>query len=59
MYKCTNPKCNWTGGWYELKIRSDYAGIYQGRDAYEEIKVCPFCKWDVEHIDDWRECDEC
>lgn len=41
MYKCTNPKCNWTGGWYELKIRSDYAGVYQGRDAYEEIKVCP------------------
>ena len=55
MYGCTNPNCNWTGGWYDLKTRKDYAGIYQGRDSYEEIKVCPFCEWDVEYIDDWSE----
>lgn len=59
MYKCRNPNCNWTGGGYELEIRRDYAGIYQGQDAYEEIKVCPFCKWDVEYIDDWSENNEC
>lgn len=55
MWECTNPDCTWSGGWYELETRRDYAGIYQGQEAYEETKICPLCKQDVEYTEIERE----
>lgn len=55
MYKCTNPRCDWTGYWCGLEEEKEYAGEYQGYDVYMSSKVCPRCHQEVEYTGDWSE----
>lgn len=50
MYKCINPKCDWTGYWCDLEEENEYAGEYQGYDVYISSKVCPRCYQEVNII---------
>ena len=55
MYKCTNPRCDWTGYWCDLEEEKEYAGEYQGYDVYMSNKACPRCHQEVEYTGDWSE----
>lgn len=54
MYSCL--RCDWSGEC--PKIREDYRGEYQGKDAYEREECCPNCGYDVTYDDDNTDYDD-
>ena len=49
-------RCDWSGDC--PKIREDYRGEYQGKDAYEREECCPNCGYDVTYDDDNTDYDD-